>query len=455
MNKTSADTIFRAAVHRVNPQRMIASRLSLSGDTLLAHSDDRTVSVDLSAFRRVVVLGAGKAAAAMAKGLEDLLGERLSDGLVVTKYDHGLPLTRVRLIEAGHPVPDENSLRAGREIAAFAQDLDEETLCFAVVSGGGSSLLTLPAEFDELSVSLEDVQATTRLLLGAGAPIQDVNCVRRHLSGIAGGRFVQAAFPARTIALVLSDVVGDELESIASGLVAGDPTTYGDAVAACRNYGVYDRLPDQARLLLAAGERGEIPDTPLPGDPVFERCDVLLIGSNAVALEAARQQARELGYHTVVLTSRITGEAREIAKVFSAVAREIVRGGGPVERPACVLAGGETTVTIRGDGKGGRNQEMALAFLREIAARPSEFVGVTFLSAGTDGTDGPTDAAGAFAASELLTDDPVALPGAIDDALNRNDAYHLFDRLQGLYRTGPTNTNVCDVQVLLVDAPHA
>ncbi|MFW5696056.1 MAG: glycerate kinase type-2 family protein [Alkalispirochaeta sp.] len=451
MNTTAADVIARAAIDRVNPSRMISSAISLQGDTLTLRTETTSFSEDLTAYQRIVVLGAGKAAAAMVHGLEQVLGDRIDDGLIVTKYEHALPLDRVRIIEAGHPVPDENSLRAGREIAACAEGLDAHTLCFTVVSGGGSALLTLPAEFGDRSVGLDDVQETTRLLLAAGAPIQAVNCVRRHLSGIAGGRFAQLVAPARTVALVLSDVVGDELESIASGLVAPDPTSYADALDACREWNILSNLPAAARELLEAGERGEIPDTPKPEDPVFATLTPVLIGTNAVAVEAARTAAEGRGYHTLVLTSQLTGEAREIAKVFSGIAGDVVRGCGPVERPACILAGGETTVTLRGEGLGGRNQEMALSVLREIAQRPSAYTGVTFLSVGTDGTDGPTDAAGAYAAPELLVGDPTGSPGAIADALARNDAYHLFQRLGGLYTTGPTNTNVCDIQVLLVE----
>jgi len=451
MNTAAADAIAHAAISRVNPTHMISSALSLDGDTLTLRTETTTITEDLSGYRRIAVLGAGKAAAAMVQGLEQVLGERIDDGVIVTKYEHSLPVDRVQVIEAGHPVPDENSLRAGREIAEFARGLGADTLCITVVSGGGSALLTLPAEFGDRRVTLDDVQETTRLLLGAGAPIQAVNCVRRHLSGIAGGRFAQLVAPARTVALVLSDVVGDQLESIASGLVAPDPTTYRDALDACREWNILSNLPAAARELLEAGERGEIPDTPKPNDPVFATLTPVLIGTNAVALEAARGAAEARGYHTVVLTSQLTGEAREIAKVFSGIAGDVVRGGGPVKRPACILAGGETTVTLRGDGLGGRNQELALSMLREISQRPTAYSGVTFLSVGTDGTDGPTDAAGAYAAPDLLVGDSAGSPGAIADALARNDAYHLFQRLGGLYTTGPTNTNVCDIQVLLVE----
>ena len=449
MNTHAAVSIARAAVARVNPVAIVRSRLALNGSQLTVQTSSEPLVIDLAAYRRVVVLGAGKAGAAMAQGLEAVLGDRLSEGLVVTKYGHGLPLHTVELLEAGHPVPDDNSLAAGRAIASRARALTEEDLCITLVSGGGSALLTLPAEFPAAAVSLADVQATTELLLGAGAPIQDVNCLRRHLSGIAGGRFIELAAPARVLALVLSDVVGDQLESIASGLVAPDPTTYQDAEAVCHRYGIHDRLPPGVANLVAAGIAGDVPDTPGPEASVFRTVDSVVIGSNRGALEAAAEEARSRGYNTVVLTSQLTGEAREIAKLFSAMAADIARDAGPVSRPACILAGGETTVTLRGNGLGGRNQEMALGVLAEIAPRPTAYRGMTFLSVGTDGSDGPTDAAGGFAAPEYAGE--VDAVPRIADALARNDAYHLLDELGALYRSGPTNTNVCDIQILLVD----
>lgn len=451
MNAPAATAIARAAIARVNPMEMITAALQRDGEMLSVRTETDNLSVDLSAYRRIVVLGAGKAAAAMATGVERVLGDRIERGLIVTKYGHRLPLSRIETIEAGHPVPDENSLRAGREIAAIARDLEDDTLCITLVSGGGSALLTVPAEFADHRLSLQDVQDTTERLLAAGAPIQDVNCLRRHLSGIAGGRYAGIAAPARTVALILSDVVGDELESIASGLVAPDPTTFADALAVVHRYGIGPRLPEAVTAFLTAGVSGEIPDTPTADDPAFARLSPVLIGTNARALDAAREAASRRGYRPLVLTSQLTGEAREIAQVFAAIARDVVRGTGPVRPPACILAGGETTVTLRGSGLGGRNQEMALAVLASMVDRPAAFRGVTFLSVGTDGTDGPTDAAGGFAAPTLLAEERGDVAGLVARALADNDAYHALDRLGGLFRTGPTNTNVCDVQILLVD----
>lgn len=444
----AAEAIMRAVIRRVDPVQMMTDCLSLEGETLQITTEHQSLTFDLSRYHRILVLGAGKAGASMARGLETVLGDWISEGLVAVKYGHTGEtgaLRSIRLIEAGHPVPDENSLYAAHEMARLAGDADESTLCFALISGGGSSLVTLPAS-DE--VTLEDIQTTTHLLLGAGTPIGKINCVRKHLSGISGGRFARMVAPATLVGLILSDVVGDELGSIASGLAAPDPTTYEDALRICRHYGITDYLPRAARALLEAGERGDVPETPKPGDPVFETVHPLLIGTNALALEAARQRAEASGYNTLVLTSRLTGEAREIARLFTGIAADLVARDVPLQRPACVLAGGETTVTLRGSGTGGRNQEMALGVLAEIADRPESYRGVTFLSFGTDGNDGPTDAAGGWASADLAQS---ADRTAIDAALKENDSYHLLESIGALVRTGPTNTNVCDIQVLLVE----
>ena len=451
MNQAAARAIAEAALKRVDPVRMITDCVTLNGDTLSIQTEADSLTVDLNDFRRIIVVGAGKAGASMAYGLEQVLGNRIDTGLVVVKYEHRRDLNRIELLEAGHPVPDENGVAASRRIVELAKSADEQTLCLVLISGGGSALLTLPAAGDQGEVTLQDTQETTQLLLEAGTPIQEINCIRKHISAVSGGRFCRILQPATTVSLILSDVVGDELESIASGLTCADPTTFADAWAVAEKYRIADRLPKRVRALLDAGREGRSEETPKPGDPAFERVHNVLIGTNALALDAARRAAETLGFNTAVLTSQLTGEAREIARVFSAMAKDLsTRSGGFLSKPACVLAGGETTVTVTGTGKGGRNQEMALAFLGEVAARPLRFEGVTFLSTATDGNDGPTDAAGAFAS--------VAVAEAADDAglsigqtLTRNDSYHFFERIDALYKTGPTNTNVCDLQILLVE----
>ncbi len=450
MNQKAARTIAEAALKRVDPVRMITDCLSLTADTLNIKTETQDLSFDLSKFERVLVLGAGKAGASMALGVEQVLGDRIDQGLVVVKYEHVRDLDRIEIAEAGHPVPDQHGVAATSRLVELAESADEKTLCLMLISGGGSALLTLPMKSEKIEVTLEDTQRTTELLLEAGTPIQDINCIRKHISAVTGGRFCRTLHPATTVSLILSDVVGDELESIASGVTSPDPTSFDDAWEIAEKYKIADKLPDRVRTVLEDGRAGGIPETPKPGDGIFDRVHNVLIGTNALALEAARRKAKELGFNTLVLTSQLTGEAREIAKVFSGVAKDLVRLDSPLAKPACFLAGGETTVTLHGSGKGGRNQEMALAFLAEVAARPKAYTGVTFLSAATDGNDGPTDAAGAFASVELA--EASASAGlSIRRYLADNDSYHFFETVDGLYKTGPTNTNVCDLQIVLVE----
>lgn len=455
MNTRRDDTeaIARAAIARVDPTAMVRAALTVRDDTLtIDRGGEPPLVIELDAFDSILVLGAGKAGAAMVAGLESVLGARISGGAVAVKYGHLAPVSRVELIEAGHPVPDGQSVAAARRIAELAAAADERTLVLTVISGGGSALLTLPAGSAvgpgapaRAPLTLDAIQATTALLLGAGAPIESVNTVRKHLSAISGGQFCRIAAPARVVALILSDVIGDDLASIASGLAAPDPTTFADARDACQQFGILERLPAEVRDHLEAGVAGTVPETPKPGAPIFDAVDAVLLGTNAVAVAAAAAEARRRGFNTLVLTSHLTGEAREIAHLFSAIAADIAAGIGPVAVPACVLAGGETTVTLRGTGRGGRNQEMALAVQRDFAVHPGWFQGATFLSVGTDGTDGPTDAAGAWAESGTAVD-----LESLDAALANNDSYRWLDARSCLLRTGPTNTNVCDVQVLIV-----
>lgn len=445
--------IFRSALERVDPYRMIKERVLIQGGELLIRSDREELKWDLSRYHRILVLGAGKATAKMALAVEEILGSRITEGVIAVKPGHTESLRRIRMIEAGHPVPDAGSVIAGKTVAELARKADKDTLVINLISGGGSALLSYPYAWEDSegshALSLEDKQKTTKALLACGATIQEINCIRKHLSGIKGGRLAQLLSPSESINLILSDVVGDRLDSIASGLTAPDGTTFGEAVALVEKYGIAPRLPSLAWQVLQLGAEGKLPETPKKGDPVFEKVHNILIGSNYGALLAAERKANELGYHTVVVSSEIIGEAREIAKVYIGIGRDVKRRELLVQRPACIIAGGETTVTLLGEGKGGRNQEMALSFLAEIESNPEGSEGIWFLAASTDGNDGPTDAAGAFADPEVLA--AGRNEGlTVQDYLKRNDSYHYFDRIGFLLKTGPTNTNVCDVQILLV-----
>lgn len=435
--------VFDAAVAAAEPRRAVAAHLRVDGDRLGVRTAGGETWVDLprAGAGRVLVVGAGKGSAPMAQAVEELLGPRVAGGAVCVKDGHGVHLERVAVLEASHPVPDARGLEAAARILDLVRGAGPEDLVIAVFSGGGSALLTLPAP----GVSLEDLRALTGLLLGCGATIGEINALRKHLSQVSGGRLAVAAHPARVVNLVLSDVVGDDLDVIASGPLSADPSTFAQAREILRRYGLEDRVPPAVHRVLEAGQRGEVPETPKEGHPALGAVVHAVVGSNRLSLEAAAQAARRLGYRPLLLTSRLQGEAREAARFLAAVAKECQISGDPAPPPACLLAGGETTVTLRGTGKGGRNQELALALALELEGWP----GIAGLSGGTDGTDGPTDAAGA--ACDHATA-PRARSLGLDPRrrLDDNDSYAFFDALGDLVRTGPTRTNVMDVQVLLV-----
>lgn len=445
--------MFDAAVQRVDPYSMIARRMTLAGDILRIETEGNTEEFSLATIDRVYAIGAGKATAPMAKAAEEILGDRLTGGIISVKKGHGLPLERIEIIEAGHPVPDDNSVKAARAIADLARGADEKTLFINLISGGGSALLSYPLELcpeeGVLSITLEEKQKTTELLLACGATIREINCIRKHLSGIKGGGLARLMYPAGSVNLILSDVVGDRLDTIASGPTTADDTTFSDAMDIVRKYDLKTMLPGKVFEVLKAGEAGEIGINEASDELVFSKVHNILLGNNLSALLAAEEAAESFGYSTLVLSSQVTGEAREIAKFYAALAREIRTGDRPVKRPACILAGGETTVTIRGTGTGGRNQELALSFLSELQEYPGEADGVFFLSAATDGNDGPTDAAGAFASRDVLEAGLKAGVG-INEYLANNDSYAYFDKAGYLFKPGPTKTNVCDLQLLVV-----
>lgn len=438
--RKEALAIFMAGVDAVDPARAINEHCRLDKDLLTVGG--RTIH--LGDFDRISVVGAGKASAAMARAMEPILAGRLDSGIVITKYGHALPLGKVQVIEAGHPVPDDAGFRGARKIVRFLEQRGEKDLVFFLVSGGGSALLTYPAE----GLTLEDKQEVTKVLLDAGANIHEINALRKHLSGIKGGRLAKIASPATLVSLILSDVVGDDLDSIASGPAVPDRSTFEDCLEILDKYQIRDKLPPSAVEILRRGARGEIEETPKPGDPVFGRTQNHVLGSNIMAVEAAAKKGRELGYNTLILSTFIEGETRDVARVHAAIAKEILHSGNPVSRPACVLSGGETTVTIRGEGKGGRNQEFVLAAALDIDGLEN----VVVLSAGTDGTDGPTDAAGAMADGMTAAR---ARASGMDPSryLRENDSYSFFQALDDLILTGPTYTNVMDLRILLVTTP--
>jgi len=422
--RRQALSIFKAALAAADPV-----------EPVLRHLRRR----DFSRFRNIYVVGAGKAGASMAMAAERALGRRIAAGLVNVKYGATAKLRRIELNPCGHPLPDEAGVAGSTRIAQIAAQAGEGDLVLCLISGGASALLPLPAE----PVTLAEKQAATQLLLACGATIHEFNCVRKHLSRIKGGQLARLAAPAAVEALLLSDVIGDDLDVIGSGPTAPDGSTFADAFAILQKFALVERVPASVRERIERGVRGELPETPKAGEPLFRRVRNVLVGNNRLALDAAAKRARQLGFRTLVLSSGIQGETREIARMHAAIAREIVSTSRPVKAPACIVTGGETTVTLHGDGLGGRNQEFVLAAALEIAGLEN----VVVLSAGTDGSDGPTDAAGAIADGDTLRRNPDARR-----YLERNDSYHYFQPLHDLVITGPTNTNVMDVRILLVGA---
>lgn len=452
--RTHLQSIFEAGLERVNPYTMVIDHVQLNDETLTVTLEGSTVSVDLRDYTSIMLLGAGKASAPMAQAFETILGDRISKGLICVKYGHVAPLQHVDIIEAGHPLPDENGVRAAGQIAELAREADDKTLVLTCISGGGSALLPLPLGLElsdgHIALSLDDKQQATAALLRCGADITEINCVRKHISAIKGGRLMQLVTPARSLNFILSDVVGDDLSSIASGVTTYDETTFGDALAIIERYDLGHEVPHGVLRALALGAQGHIPETLKADDPALARVDNLLIGTNRQALLAAAAKARELGYTVHPITAQLTGEARHVARVIADIAKDVATSDMFTKKPACLLFGGETVVTVQGDGTGGRNQEIALAFLAEMSRWGVERERVHFLAASTDGNDGPTDAAGAFADAELLRQIPSLDGTTITKTLNNNDSYHFFAPLGGLLKTGPTNTNVCDLQIVLI-----
>ncbi len=427
-----ARTVLAAALAAVAPEAAIARHVRREGNWLLAGE----AAYDLRTVGRIVVLGAGKASGAMARALEALLGDRLDRGLVIVKDGHTVPTTRIAVQTAAHPVPDARGVEATGKALALLAGLGPQDLVILLLSGGGSALLERPAP----GLTLADLQTTTELLLRAGADIAEVNTVRKHLSAVKGGQLARAAAPASVLVLVLSDVIGDPLDVIASGPAAPDPTTFADAVAVLERYALWTRVPAAVAHRLQAGAAGRLPDTPKAGDPVFARVRHVIVGNNRCAAEAAVAQARALGLHALLLSTFVEGEAREVGRLLGALARELATSQQPAPRPACLVLGGETTVTVRGEGRGGRNLEVALGAVASVAGLPD----VLLLTAATDGQDGPTEAAGAWVDGTSLARaqsrglDPRAF-------LHRNDAYSFFAALGDLLITGPTLTNVNDL----------
>jgi glycerate 2-kinase len=433
-HKKITEEIFYSALRAVDPYSSAA-----------LHTDGIESRFRNGNYKRLLVTGFGKAVCPMSKAIEDRLSTLIDSGTVITKYGHceGYGMKRIRVLEAGHPVPDENGVQGTGEIIDLLKHADEESLVVCLISGGGSALLVSPYE----GISLSEKQEMTRLLLKAGADINELNCVRKHISRVKGGRLAEFAYPAGVISLILSDVIGDSLDVIASGPTAPDGSTFAEAFGVLRKYGLTDTAPESILEVIQKGRQGLILETPKGEGEIFRGVKNIIIGSNGIALEAAKANAVALGFHTEIISSGLTGEARSVGKWLA----EEVRKRKSTEaqknkKPLCLISGGETTVTVKGNGTGGRNTELALAFAMEIEGMK----GITLLSAGTDGTDGPTDAAGAVVDGDTISKaksyslDP-------DEYLRNNDSYNFFRQIDDLFITGPTGTNVMDLQIIIVE----
>lgn len=415
-----ANSIFKAALAAAEPEAATSKSL-------------KRLRMPVASFDRIFLVAVGKAAAGMAAAVETFLGKRLTAGIALTKYGHGTAKLRTaKILEAAHPVPDGAGFAAAQQIEKLLRTLNARDLLMTAISGGASALLSSPVP----GISLEDKQRTTDLLLHAGADIFELNSVRKHLSRLKGGQMAALAYPATVISLILSDVIGDPLDVIGSGPTAPDTSTFQDALNVLERYGLRERVPAAVRQRLELG----IGETPKPADSLFENVRNVITASNRQALAAAASQSRSLGYKPIILSSVIQGEAREVARVHAAILRDAAPN-------SCILSGGETTVSVKGTGKGGRNQEFALALALDIAGVPR----VAALCAGTDGTDGPTDAAGAFVTGQTVSK-------AVQQGLNarvyltENNSYEFFRAVGGLLVTGPTGTNVMDINVLLTSS---
>ena len=429
--------VLQAALAAADPSEAVKRFLRLRGDRLSAGGQIYA----LNQIRRVLVAGMGKASQRMAAALVEILGERIDGGVVVTKsVEAGIALpSRIKIVSGAHPVPDERSLDAARRLSNLLDGASADDLVIFLISGGGSSLVTQPVE----GVSLQALQTLTQSLLACGADIEEINVLRRHLDLVKGGGLLRLAWPARVLSLILSDVVGGSLRTIASGPTCEDPSTYSEALAILQRYDLIQKAPPEVISALRRGQSGELVETVKPGDPLLKRAHTVLVGSIHQAAIAACDQAKNEGFNSLVLTTCLEGEARQAGRFLASILRQMAKEGQPLSRPACVIAGGETTVSLRGNGLGGRNQELALGAVKAIASLPA----VALVSLATDGEDGPTDAAGAIVTGETYQR-ARNLDLDVDEYLRQNNAYRFFEQAGGLLKTGPTGTNVNDLAFL-------
>jgi len=435
--KTIAEQIFWTGVKSVLPDKLIKNHVFIRNSTLFISS----FSFPLDSINRIFVIGAGKASALMASEVENILGDRITGGHLVVKYGHACDLKRIQVTEAGHPVPDHNGYLGTLKILEIADSANDKDLIICLISGGGSALLV---DFPE-GATLKDLLATNELLLKSGLNIKEINTVRKHLSKVKGGQLAKAAYPATVVSLILSDVIGDPLDVVASGPTVPDPSTFQDSIAILKKFKLLYKIPLSILNYLRKGIEGVVPETPKPGDPVFVSTQNSIIGNNKIALQAAYHKAIEFGLNPFIVSDELEGQVSEIAEqLVEAVKR--FQNNMEIKKPCCILFGGESTLVVDGPGKGGRNQHLALA----VASKINHLHGLTFLLAGTDGNDGPTSVAGAIVSNKTM-DQGAALGIHAEKYLNEFDSFHFFKNVGGHIVTGPTMTNVMDLMIIIIE----
>ena len=431
--------IVEEGLKAAEPHRAILKNIKNTGNEL--HIRGR--GFDLSNFKNIYLLGAGKASGAMAEALEEILGNRITEGFINVNIGNPAISRTGRIIfnKAGHPIPDENGLKGARKIIELAGRAGSNDLIIYLISGGGSALAPLPAD----GISLEDKMMVSDLLLKAGATINELNTVRKHLSAIKGGLLAKAASPATVIGLIISDVVGDPFDVISSGPTTHDPSTFKEAKEVLERFGLWRMAPRAVKRHIELGLIGEKPETPKAGDEIFDKVYNITVASSESALQTMKRKALKLGLRPVLLSSMIEGESRDVGKVLASIAKEVTLFGTPAVKPAAIIGGGETTVTVKGKGSGGRNQELALG----AALKISGFQGMTVASIGSDGIDGPTDAAGAVSDGTTL-ERATKIGMEPYEYLRENNSYTFFKKLGDLIFTGPTGTNVNDLMIMIM-----
>jgi glycerate 2-kinase len=434
--REDAIEIFLAGLESVKPCNLISRYVSVEKNILRI---EKSV-FDLSAIKNVYIIGVGKASAAMAQTIEQILGSRITEGHIITKYGHSVPLKIIETTEAGHPIPDDNGINGTRKILSIVTKADKDDLVICLISGGGSALM---ADVPE-RCTLEDLQKVSSILLKAGANITEMNCIRKHLSAVKGGQLSRASAPARVVSLILSDVVGDPLDVIASGPTAPDPSTFADAISIIRKYNIMGEIPEQILRILQDGFENKRIETLKESDKILQLTSNLIIGTNKLALNTAKEKAESLGYESQIVTDKLDADVSEVASYITELAKQVKNQ--KISKKTCLLFAGEPTVKVKGSGSGGRNQHLAL--LASVLLK--DFPGITMLSGGTDGSDGPTDATGAVVDS-LTLQKAFGLHLNPEQYIENSDSYNFFKQTGGLIITGPTQTNVMDLIVALID----